>query len=162
MDADGLFIGDATLRKIFCLQETLRRVWGRPPLSESLLQLDRVRFLPSPLLQKKTAVSETPAENARRHVTPTLFKAPFINASTCNLQHTSMTQDDPTQQKSPDWSQMEHSGKSNSHSPFYSLQVKKQQTGELRRMHAGTFRNRCWLCVFQDFCKSLSSLHFKH
>lgn len=53
IDADGLFIGEATLRKIFCLQETLRGVGGRPPLTESLLQPDRVLFLPSPLLREK-------------------------------------------------------------------------------------------------------------
>lgn len=60
IDADGLFMGDATLRKIFCLQETLRGVGGRPPLTESLLQPDRVLFLPSPLLREKTAASQTP------------------------------------------------------------------------------------------------------
>lgn len=60
MAAGDLLIGDATLRKIFCLQETLRGVGGSPPLSESLLQLDRVLFLPSPLLQEKTAASQTP------------------------------------------------------------------------------------------------------
>lgn len=53
MGAGDLLIGDATLRKIFCLQETLRGVGGSPPLSESLLQLERVLFLPSPLLQEK-------------------------------------------------------------------------------------------------------------
>lgn len=53
MDADGLFMGDATLRKIFCLQETLRGVGGGPPLTESLLQADSVLFLLSPLLQEE-------------------------------------------------------------------------------------------------------------
>lgn len=72
MDADGLFMGEATLRKIFCLQETLRGVWGRP-LSESLLQPDRVLFLPSPLLQKKAAASQTPNKSVRCYLTPTLF-----------------------------------------------------------------------------------------
>lgn len=53
MEADGLFMGEATLRKIFCLQETLRGVAGRGPLNESLLQVDRVLLRPSPLLQDK-------------------------------------------------------------------------------------------------------------
>lgn len=53
MDADGLFMGEATLRKIFCLQETLRGVAGAAPLTESLLQVDRVLLRPSPLLQDK-------------------------------------------------------------------------------------------------------------
>lgn len=74
MDADGLFMGDATLRKIFCLQETLRGVRGRPPLTESLLQPDRVLFLPSPLLREQTAVLETPNKQAGYHLTPTLFQ----------------------------------------------------------------------------------------
>lgn len=74
MDADGLFMGDATLRKIFCLQETLRGVRGRPPLTESLLQPDRVLFLPSPLLREQRAVLETPDKQAGYHLTPTLFQ----------------------------------------------------------------------------------------
>lgn len=74
MDADGLFMGDATLRKIFCLQETLRGVRGRPPLTESLLQPERLLFLPSPLLQEKTAVLQTPNKRAGYHLTPTLFQ----------------------------------------------------------------------------------------
>lgn len=53
MDADGLFMGEATLRKILCLQETLRGVAGAAPLTESLLQVDRVLLRPSPLLQDK-------------------------------------------------------------------------------------------------------------
>lgn len=53
MDADGLFMGEATLRKILCLQETLRGVAGGAPLTESLLQVDRVLLRPSPLLQDK-------------------------------------------------------------------------------------------------------------
>lgn len=53
MDADGLFMGEATLRKIRCLQETLRGVAGGAALSESLLQVDRVLLRPSPLLQDK-------------------------------------------------------------------------------------------------------------
>lgn len=53
MDADGLFMGEATLRKILCLQETLRRAAGGGPLTESLLQVDRVLLRPSPLLQDK-------------------------------------------------------------------------------------------------------------
>lgn len=51
MDAEGLFMGEATLRKILCLQETLRGVAGGGPLTESLLQVDRVLLRPSPLLQ---------------------------------------------------------------------------------------------------------------
>lgn len=74
MDADGLFMGDATLRKIFCLQETLRGVGGRPPLTESLLQPERVRFLLSPLLREETAVLQTPDKRAGYHLTPTLFQ----------------------------------------------------------------------------------------
>ncbi len=74
MDADGLFRGDATLKKIFCLQETLRGVDGRPPLTESLLQPDRVLFLPSPLLWDKTAASQTPDKRVRCHLTPSLFQ----------------------------------------------------------------------------------------
>ena len=50
MDAGGLFRGEATLRKIFCLQETLRGVATSAAPTESLLQADRVLFLPSPLL----------------------------------------------------------------------------------------------------------------
>lgn len=74
MDADGLFMGDATLRKIFCLQETLRGVGGRPPLTESLLQPERVRFLLSPLLREETAVLQTPDKRAGYHLTPTHFQ----------------------------------------------------------------------------------------
>lgn len=50
--ADGdLFTGDATRRKIRCLQETLRGVTGVPPaFRDSLLQVDEVLFLPSPSL----------------------------------------------------------------------------------------------------------------
>ncbi len=77
MDAGGLFMGDATLRKIFCLQETLRGVRGRPPLTESLLQPDRVLFLPSPLLREKTAVSQTPDKGVRYHLTASLFQQPL-------------------------------------------------------------------------------------
>ena len=72
MDADVLFMGEATLRKIFCLQETLRGVGGRPPLRESLLQPDRVLFLPSPLLRDKTAASQTPDKRVSYHLTPAL------------------------------------------------------------------------------------------
>ena len=79
MDAEGLFMGEATLRKIFCLQETLRGVGGRPPLTESLLQADRVLFLPSPLLREKTAASQTPDKRVRCRVTPTLFQHPFTH-----------------------------------------------------------------------------------
>lgn len=81
MDADGLFIGEATLRKIFCLQETLRGVWGRQ-LIESLLQPDRVLFLPSPLLQEKTAASQTLDKSVRSHLTPTLPQHYFANGGT--------------------------------------------------------------------------------
>jgi hypothetical protein len=51
--AEGdLFTGDATRRKIRCLQETLRGVTGVPPaFRDSLLQVDDVLFLPSPSLQ---------------------------------------------------------------------------------------------------------------
>lgn len=46
-------MGEATLKKILCLQETLRGVAGAAPLTESLLQVDRVLLRPSPLLQDK-------------------------------------------------------------------------------------------------------------
>lgn len=51
--AEGdLFTGDATRRKIRCLQEILRGVTGVPPaFRDSLLQVDEVLFLPSPSLQ---------------------------------------------------------------------------------------------------------------
>lgn len=85
MDADGLFIGDATLRKIFCLQETLRGLRGRPPLNESLLQPDRVLFLPSPLLREKTAASVTPDKRVRCQLTQTLFSAHFYKCRHTNI-----------------------------------------------------------------------------
>lgn len=46
IEAEGLFMGDATLRKIFWRQETLR---GDTKVKESVLQPDRDLFLPSPL-----------------------------------------------------------------------------------------------------------------
>lgn len=50
--AEGdLFMGEATLRKIRCLQEIRRGGTGVPPtLRDSLLQVDEVLFLPSPSL----------------------------------------------------------------------------------------------------------------
>ena len=59
MEADGLFKGEATLRKIFCLQETLRGVATSAAPTESLLQVDRVLFLPSPLLPERRQPSAT-------------------------------------------------------------------------------------------------------
>ena len=52
IDAEPLFMGEATRRNIFCLQETLRGVRGVAAFTLSLLQPDRVLFLPSPLLGK--------------------------------------------------------------------------------------------------------------
>lgn len=74
MDEGVLFMGDATLKKIFCLQDTLRGVGGRPPLTESLLQPERVLFLPSPLLREKTSASQRSGKQVRYHLTPPLFQ----------------------------------------------------------------------------------------
>lgn len=50
-------MGDATLRKIFCRQETLR---GGSKVKESVLQPDRDLFLPSPLpLQANKTIQYT-------------------------------------------------------------------------------------------------------
>lgn len=88
MDAGGLLVGEAILRKIFCLQETLRGGAGRPPaLSESLLQPDKLLFLPSPLLGESTAASQTPEKRGGRHVTPATFQHPFTYAHTHILQY---------------------------------------------------------------------------
>ncbi len=46
IEAEGLFMGEATLRKIFWRQETLR---GGTTVKESVLQPDRDLFLPSSL-----------------------------------------------------------------------------------------------------------------
>lgn len=94
MAADGLFMGEATLRKIFCLQETLRGVGGRPPLTESLLQPDRVLFLPSPLLREKTSASQTPDEWVRYHLMlprrsfSSFYKSTHTLTQETNLKHT--------------------------------------------------------------------------
>lgn len=46
-------MGEATLRKMRCRQDTRRGVTGVPPaFSDSLLHVDEVLFLPSPSLQK--------------------------------------------------------------------------------------------------------------
>jgi len=102
MDADGLFMGDATLRKIFCLQETLRGVWGRTPLNESLLQPDRVLFLPSPLLQKKIPSQRHPIKESvvKLHRHPLSI---LLNVSTNIPLHTYTRQ---IQQNPLDWWQM--------------------------------------------------------
>lgn len=80
MAAGDLLIGDATLRKIFCLQETLRGVGGSPPLSESLLQLESVLFLPSPLLREKTAASQKCNKWVQHHPSSTLLSC-FLECS---------------------------------------------------------------------------------
>lgn len=74
MDEGVLFMGDATLKKIFCLQDTLRGVGGRPPLTESLLQPERVLFLPSPLLREKTSATQRSGKQVRYLLTPPLFQ----------------------------------------------------------------------------------------
>lgn len=57
IEAEGLFMGDATLRKIFWRQETLR---GGTKVKESVLQPDRDLFLPSslPLQRNKTMLTQ--------------------------------------------------------------------------------------------------------
>lgn len=84
MAAVALFMGEATLRKIFWRQDTLR---GVTAVRESLLQPDRVLFLPSPLL------SHTQTQRIRHNTDKSQNEIPHKTFHLC-LENASDTTED--------------------------------------------------------------------